>query len=116
VVAERPHRVANDLFQRCTGGALSSRGAQGILDSPAADLRTWQAARESSEAEAGAAAFDSGHGLADLRVEIAMDGVMAHLDGRWQEAKVATMLRPRLEATPAEPPAGRSSPAATSGS
>jgi hypothetical protein len=27
VVAELPHRVANDLFQSCTGVALSSRGA-----------------------------------------------------------------------------------------
>jgi hypothetical protein len=83
VVAELPHRVANDLFPRCTGVALSSRGAQGIIDSTAEDLRTWQAERETSEAEAVADAFDSGNGLADLRVEIAMDGVMAHIDGRW---------------------------------
>ena len=106
MVAELPHRVANDLFQRCTGVILSSRGAQGIIDSTAEDLRPWQATRETSEAESVADAFDSGHGLADLRVEIAMDGVMAHLDGRWQEAKVATMLVRRLEATPAEPTLG----------
>jgi hypothetical protein len=106
VVAELPHRVANDLFQRCTGVALSSRGAQGIIDSTAEDLRTWQATRETSEAESAADAFDSGNGLADLRVEIAMDGVMAHIDGRWQEAKVATMLVRRLEAASAEPTLG----------
>jgi hypothetical protein len=40
-VAELPHRVANDLFQRCTGVALSYRGVQGIIDSTAEDLRTW---------------------------------------------------------------------------
>jgi hypothetical protein len=106
VVAERPHRVANDLFQRCPGGALSSRGAPGIIDSTAEDLRTWQATREPSEAESRADAFDSGNGLADLRVEIAMDGVMAHIDGRWQAAQGATMLVRRLEATPAEPTLG----------
>jgi hypothetical protein len=51
-------------------------------------------------------AFDVGNGLTDVRVEIAMDGVMAHIDGRWQEAKGATMLVRRLEATPAEPTLG----------
>jgi hypothetical protein len=85
---------------------LSSRGAPGIIDSTAEDLRTWQATRETSEAESVADAFDSGNGLADLRVEIAMDGVMAHIDGRWQEAKVGTILVRRLEATPAEPTLG----------
>ena len=106
MVAELPHRVANDLFQRCTGVALSSRGAQGIIDSTAEDLRTWQATRATAEAESVADAFDSGNGLADLRVEIAMDGVMAPIDGRWQEAKVGTILVRRLEATPAEPTLG----------
>jgi hypothetical protein len=38
VAAELPHRVANDLFQRCTGVALSSRGAQAIMDHTATDL------------------------------------------------------------------------------
>ena len=98
MVAELPHRVANDLFQRCTGVALSSRGAQGIIDSTAEDLRTWQATRATAEAESVADAFDSGNGLADLRVEIAMDGVMAPIDGRWQEAKVGTSLGRQLEA------------------
>jgi hypothetical protein len=39
VVAELPHRMANDLFQRCTGVALSLRGARGIIDSTAQDLQ-----------------------------------------------------------------------------
>jgi hypothetical protein len=34
-VAERPHRVAHDRLQRCTGVALRSRGAQGSIDSTA---------------------------------------------------------------------------------
>jgi hypothetical protein len=106
VVAELPHRVANDLFQRCTGVVLSSRGAQGIIESTAQDLQRWQAERETSEAEAVADAFDSGNGLADLRVEIAMDGVMAHIDGRWQEAKVGTVLVRRLEPQAEEPTLG----------
>ena len=90
VVAELPHRVANDLFQRCTGVALSSRGAQGIIDSTAGDLTAWQAARETQEAEAAGEALASSDGAVDLRVELAMDGVMAHIDGCWQEAKVGT--------------------------
>jgi hypothetical protein len=106
VVAELPHRVANDLLQRCTGVALSSRGAQGLIDSTAQDLQQWQAARETQEAEVVADAVGSGDGVADLRVEIAMDGVMAHIDGRWQEAKVATILVRRLEASVEEPTLG----------
>jgi hypothetical protein len=37
VVAELPHGVATDLFYQCMGVALSSRGAQGIIDSTAAE-------------------------------------------------------------------------------
>ena len=106
VAAELPHRVANDLFQRCTGVALSSRGAQGIMDSTAEDLSAWQAERERQEAAAVADALGSGDGVSELRVEIAMDGVMAHIDGRWQEAKVGTILVRRLEAQTEEPTLG----------
>ncbi len=106
LVAELPHRVANDLFQRCTGVALSSRGAQGIIDSTAQDLQRWQAMHETQEAAAVADAVVSGEGAVDLRVEVAMDGVMAHIDGRWQEAKVATILVRRLEAQAEEPTLG----------
>jgi Uncharacterised protein family (UPF0236) len=103
VAAELPHRVANDLFARCTGVSLSSCGAQGIIDHTAEDLRTWQAARETREAEAVGEALASGDGVAELRVEIAMDGVTAHIDGRWQQPKVATILVRRLEAQAEEP-------------
>ena len=106
VVAELPHRVANTLFQRCTGVVLSSRGAQGIIDSTAEDLSAWQAERERQETKAVADALESGNDAADLRVEIAMDGVMAHIDGRWQEVKVATLLVRRLEAQAEEPTRG----------
>jgi len=106
VAAELPHRVANDLLQRCTGVALSSRGAQGIIDSTAQDLQRWQAERETQEAAAVADALGSGDSAADLRVEIAMDGVTAHIDGRWQEPKVATILVRRLDAQAEEPTLG----------
>jgi hypothetical protein len=106
MAAELPHRVANDLLQRCTGMALSSRGAQSLIDSTAQDLQRWQAACDSQEAAAVADALGSGDGVSDLRVEMAMDGVMAHIDGRWQEAKVATILVRRLEAQAEEPSLG----------
>jgi hypothetical protein len=49
LAAELPHRVANDLVQRCTGVALNSRDAQGIIDSTAQDLRSWQTECERQE-------------------------------------------------------------------
>jgi Uncharacterised protein family (UPF0236) len=106
VVAELPHRVANELFERCTGVALSSRGAQRLLDSTALDLQRWQSERERQEAAAVADPVGSGDAIAELRVEVAMDGVMAHIDGRWQEAKVGTILVRRLETQPKEPTLG----------
>lgn len=106
LAAELPHRVANTLFARCMGVSLSSCGAQAIIDSTAEDLRTWQAERESCEAEVVGEALAAGDGGAELRVEIAMDGVMAHIDGRWQEAKVGTILVRQLEAQPEEPTLG----------
>jgi len=102
MAAELPHRVANDLVQRCTGVALSSRGAQRLIDSTAQDLQRWQAACDTQEVVTVTDALGSGDGVSDLRVEIARDGVMAHIDGRWQEAKVATILVRRLEAQAAE--------------
>jgi hypothetical protein len=106
LVAELPHRVANDLLQRCTGVALSSHGAQGLIDSTAQDLQRWQATREPQEAVAGTDALGVGDSHADLCMEIAMDGVMARIDGRWQEVKVAAILVRRLEAPAAEPTLG----------
>ena len=106
VAAELPHRVANALFARCTGVPLSSCGAQGIIDRTAENLTTWQAERESREVEAVGEALASGDGGAELRVEIAMDGVTAHIDGRWQQPKVATILVRRLETQAEEPTRG----------
>jgi hypothetical protein len=98
--------VANALFARCTGVTLSSCGAQGIIDSTAEDLRTWQAECEVQEAEAVGHALAAEANAAGLQVEIAMDGVTAHIDGRWQQPKVATMLVRQLEAPAAEPTLG----------
>jgi hypothetical protein len=108
VVAERPHRVANDLFQRCTGVALSAWGAQGLIESTAQDLQRWQAERERQEAAAAAQALGAGEGVSELRVESAMAGVMAHIDGRWHEAKGGTILVRRLDAQAKEPTLGAS--------
>jgi hypothetical protein len=49
LVAELPHRVANDLLRRVIGLELSSCGAQGIIDSTAADHTRW---RTDTEAQA----------------------------------------------------------------
>lgn len=106
LAAELPHRVANTLFARCTGVTLSSCGAQGIINSTAEDLRTWQAAHESQEAEAVEHALATEAHTAEVRVEIAMDGVTAHIDGRWQQPKVATLLVRRLEPQAEEPTLG----------
>ncbi len=106
VAAELPHRVANTLFARCTGVVLSSRGAQGIIDSTATDLSAWQVEHERQEARAVGDTLGSGVDLSELRVEVAMDGVMAHIDARWQEAKVGTILVRRLEAQAEEPTLG----------
>ncbi len=95
VVAERPHRVANDRFARGTGGALSSRGAQGIMDRTAADLSAWQAERARQAAVEDAWAM--GDGAADVRVESARAGGMAPIDGRWSEPTGAPILVRRLE-------------------
>jgi len=89
VVAELPHRTANDIFQRFTGVELSSRGAQGIIDSTARDLREWREERESGEVFKVSSLLAAGE---DLVLEVAMDGVMAHIDGHWHEAKVGTIL------------------------
>jgi hypothetical protein len=106
LVAELPHRVAHDLFERCTGMALSSHGAQGIIDSTARDLEQWQATRKPQEGAAVTAVLGARDSGADLRVEVAMDGVMAHIDGRWQEAKVGTILVRQLEPQAEEPTLG----------
>jgi hypothetical protein len=106
VVAELPHGVATDLLYQCTGVALSSCGAQGSIDSTAQDLQRWQAERERQESVAVGDALGAGDGSSELRIEGVMDGVMAHLDGRWQEAKIGTSLVRRPEAAPAEPTLG----------
>ena len=89
LVAELPHRTANDIFKQFTGVDLSSRGGQSIIDSTAKDLKKWRADREAGEIFKVSSLLARGD---DLVLEVAMDGVMAHIDGNWHEAKVGTIL------------------------
>ena len=106
LVAALPQRGANDLLQRCTGVARSSQGAQGLMDSTAQDLQRWPTTRETQETAAVAEALGVRDRAVDRRVAGAMDGGMAHSDGRWQEAPVATILGRRREAPADEPTLG----------
>jgi hypothetical protein len=106
LAAELPHRTANDIFKKFTGVELSSRGGQSIIDSTARDIGAWREDREAGEVFKIAGLLGQG---VDQVLEVAMDGVMAHLDGDWHEAKVATILvRHRGEKTAeGEPKLGR---------
>jgi hypothetical protein len=106
VVAALPPRVANDLFERCPGVALSSRGAQGLIDSTAQALQQWQAERGTPEAVVIVDAVGAGGGATDLRRESAMAGVRAPIDGRGQAAPVGTILVRRLEVQAETPTLG----------
>lgn len=90
-VAELPHRVAHAILARFTGGALSSRGAQGLIDSSAADHCAWRRQAEGQDHTAVAEGL-AGQDASRLRLEMAMDGVKAPIDRRWQAPKVATVL------------------------
>lgn len=92
LAAELPHRSGNDIFARFTGVSLSSRGAQSLIDSSAQDLASWRRTQEAQEHAMVAALLDDEQGARRLHLEIAMDGVKAHIDGRWQEPKVGTIL------------------------
>jgi hypothetical protein len=105
LVAELPHRVANDIFARFTGVHLSSQGAQSLIESSAADHRCWRQQAEGQDQAVIAEVLQSSD-AAELRLEIAMDGVKAHIDGRWQEPKVATILVRRLPIRPKVPTRG----------
>jgi len=89
LAAELPHRTACDIFQQFTGVHLSSRGAQSIIDSTAKDILEWREDREAGEVFQVSCLLAKGE---DLVLEIAMDGVMAHIDGDWHEAKVGSIL------------------------
>jgi hypothetical protein len=105
LVAELPHRVANDILARFTGVALSSQGAHSLIESSAVDHRAWRHKAEAQEQVAVAEVLASAD-ASRLRLEIAMDGVKAHIDGRWQEPKVATILVRRLPERPKVPTRG----------
>jgi len=105
LAAALPHRIASDIFARFTGVALSSRGAPGIIDSRAVAHRHWHHQAEAQD-QAAVAAVLAGADAARLRLEVAMDGVKAHIEGRWQEPQVATILVRRLPERPKVPPRG----------
>jgi hypothetical protein len=106
VVAELPHRVAHDLVERGTGVVLRSGGAQGLIDSTSQDLPQGEAERDRQEAVAGVDAWGVVGSAPDRRGEIAMDGGMAPLEGRWQEATGGPILVRRLEAQAEAPTLG----------
>src|SRR5215471_14735507 len=80
-------------------------GAQGLIESSAADHRDWRQQTAAQE-QAAIAALLGRDDASRLRLEIAMDGVKAHIDGRWQEPKVATVLVRRLPECPKVPTRG----------
>jgi hypothetical protein len=82
LVSELPHRVADDIFARFTGVSLSFRGAQGLIERSTADRRHWRGTMEAQD-QATVAAVLAITNAARLQLEIAMDGVKAHIDGRW---------------------------------
>jgi hypothetical protein len=92
LVAELPHRVSNDIFGRFPGVDRSSWGAQSMIDSSAQDLTSWRRAEEAAESARVKALLDDEQEASRLRVEMAMDGVTAHIDSRWQEPKVGTIV------------------------
>ncbi len=106
LVAELPHRVASDLLEQLTGVRLSSQGAQGIIDSVAGDLENWRDEREDQESQVVSRVRDEDEGEDELRLEVAMDGVKAHIDGRWMEPKVASLQVRRVVRDGDEPKLG----------
>lgn len=92
LVAELPHRVSNDIFRRFTGVDLSSCGAQRMIDSSAQDLISWRHSQAVQECTVVKTLLEDEQEASRLRLEIAMDGVKAHIDGRWQEPKVGTIV------------------------
>jgi hypothetical protein len=106
LVAELPHRVANDLLRRMTGLELSSCGAPGIIDRSAADHARWRTDPATQADTTVAEPLEACEEASSLGPEMAMDGGKAHIEGRWQEPKVATILVRRLPVQPQEPTRG----------
>ena len=92
LAAALPHRVSNQILARFTGVALNSCDAQSLIDSRAQDLPSWCRWQEVEACTVVKALRDDEQEAARLRLEIAMDGIKAHIDGRWQEPKVGTIV------------------------
>lgn len=91
-----------------TGLELSSCGphAQGIIVSSAADHARWRTDTKALADTLVMGPWEAGEVAQSLRLEIAMDGVKAHIDRPRQEPKVATILVRRLPVKPQEPTRG----------
>ncbi len=95
LAADLPHRGANTQLGRLTGLRLSSCGAQSLLDRSAQDLRRWRQHQEQQDLQVVSELLERDD-ASRLRLEIAMDGGKAHIEGEWQEPKVATVVVRRL--------------------
>jgi len=92
--AELPDRTAADLLHRTCGVEISPRGVQGVIRTAADDVRARREAEEVFGDRRVAAALAAGE---ELGIEISMDGVMAHVDRSWREAKVGTVVVRRVD-------------------
>ncbi len=75
-----------------------------MIRSVAVDVRSGREAEEVVQESAVAAALKRDSTETTLGIELAMDGVMAHVNGAWREVKVATLLvREVLNTVPTDP-------------
>jgi hypothetical protein len=63
-----------------------------MIDRSARDLAAWRRTQETQETTMVKALLDDHEEACRLRLEMAMDGVQAHIDGRWQAPKVGTIV------------------------
>jgi hypothetical protein len=92
LAAALPHRVSTQICARFPGVQRSACGAQRLIDRRAQELAAWDRTQETVENARVQMLRADEPEASRLRLAMAMDGVMAHIDGRWQEAKVATIL------------------------
>lgn len=98
LVAELPLRVAADLLERTTGVRISLHGLQAITETIGHDVRDQRERLDVREDRDVARALrEPVRESVEIGLEIAMDGVMAHVDGAWREAKVGTVVVRRVD-------------------
>lgn len=96
LAAALPHRSSHDIFAQFTGISLRSRGAQRLIERSAHDLAMWCRTQEAQDNAVVQALLAAPEEAGRLRLEMAMDGVTAHIDGRWHDPKVGTVVVRRL--------------------